>query len=155
MHRLWLVLLIGCGGSSTAPQQPQPQPNPNPQPQVQPTAPAGLTADVCAQKKNDFGPVELRDDQVALRRGTGVAKFADLASTREAPIEVCSPSEQRAWLGGVACNDGPPKTAPQRSGSVGPGGTCGSIIDLYIVECPEKSYEVFMDMYMCPPGKGF
>lgn len=152
MHRLWIVLLIGCGGSSPAPQQPQPQPAPPPQ--VQPAAPAGLTADVCAQKDDDFGPVKLREDQVALRRGTGVTRFADLVSTRETPIEVCSPREQRAWLGSVACNDGPPKAAPQRSGSVGPGGTCGSIIDLYLVDCPEKQYEVFMDMYMCPPGQG-
>ena len=157
MRNLLLVLLIGCGGSTPPPQTPPPS-NTLPtvqQPPVQTTAATGLTQDVCTQKKGDFGPVELREDQVALRRGTGVQKLSDLATTRETPIEVCSPAGQRAWLGAVTCAGGEKPTGAQRSGSVGPGGTCGSIIDLYMVGCPEKQYEVFMDMYMCPPGQGF
>jgi len=98
--------------------------------------------------------VPLREDQVALRRGTGAKTFADIVTTKETPIEVCMPGGQRAWLGSVSCIDGTKPTGSGRSGSVGPGGTCGSIIDLYMVTCPEKQYEVFMDMYMCPPGEG-
>ncbi|MBA3503483.1 MAG: hypothetical protein M4D80_08520 [Myxococcota bacterium] len=156
MRNLIVCLLIGCGGSTPPPQTPPPS-NALPtgqQPPTQTTA-TGLTQDVCAQKKNDFGPVELREDQVALRRGTGVQRLSDLASTREAPIEVCNPAGQREWLTAVTCAGGEKPTGAQRSGSVGPGGTCGSIVDLYMVGCPEKQYEVFMDMYMCPPGKGF
>ena len=152
-NAIWCLVLLGCGGSSAPPPQPPTNTSPDLTAQGQPpAAPAGLTADVCTQKKDDFGPVELRAEQVALRRGTGVTKFADLASTRETPIEVCMPGEQRAWLSSVACSDGSTNVPAQRSGSVGPGGTCGSIIDLYVVTCPEKQYEVFMDMYMCPPG---
>jgi hypothetical protein len=152
MHRIWFVLLIGCGGSAPAPQTPPPS-NTLPAGQQPPAAPAGLTQEVCAQKPDEFGAVKLRDDQVALRRGTGVQKLSDLASTREAPIEVCSPAGQRAWLSSVTCAGGEKPAGVQRSGSVGPGGTCGSIIDLYMVGCPEKQYEVFMDMYMCAPNE--
>jgi hypothetical protein len=117
------------------------------------TAPAGLTKDVCAQRADELGPVKLREDQVALRRGTGATKVSEIATSKAAPIEVCMPAGERAWLSSVACDDGT-KPAFQRSGSVGPGGTCGSILDLYMVKCSDKQHEVFMDMYMCPPGEG-
>jgi hypothetical protein len=39
-----------------------------------------------------------------------------------------------------------------RTGSFGPGGRCDSIIDRYDVPCPERTYQVFADGYVCPPG---
>jgi hypothetical protein len=149
MRTPWLLFLVACGGSAPPPQAPVSNTGSG----SQPPAPVGLSNDVCRQRSDDFGPVPLRAEQVALRRGTGVKKLADIVSTREAPIEVCMPDGERAWLEATSCGDGS-KPAFQRTGSIGPGGTCGSVIDLYAVTCPEKQYEVFMDMYMCPPGKG-
>lgn len=40
-----------------------------------------------------------------------------------------------------------------RAGSTGAGGRCGSIIDKYALECPEKTYDVFVDIYMCGPNE--
>jgi hypothetical protein len=166
---LAILIVSSCSGGSTS-QQPATIPSNQTPPTAgnePPAAPAGLTNEVCAQRADDFGTVRLQADQVALRRGTGVKTFAELVATREAPIEVCMPQGERAWLKSVACV-GAPQTPPSasepaapapsptfnRQGSVGAGGTCGSIIDLYVVNCPEKQYEVFMDMYMCPPGEG-
>ena len=150
---LWVLVVIGCGGSSKPPPQQPPQP-PVGQPPVEATASAGLTKEVCAQRADEFGPVPLRTEQVALRRGTGATRLSDVPSSKDAPIEVCMPGGEQEWLGSVTCPDGSKSMGAKRSGSVGPGGTCGSIIDLYLVACPDKEYEVFMDMYMCPPGQG-
>jgi hypothetical protein len=40
-----------------------------------------------------------------------------------------------------------------RVGNVGPTGRCGAIVDQYEVRCPEKTYEIFIDMYHCGPGE--
>lgn len=150
---LWVSVLVACGGKAPAPQPPPSNVSTTTQP-TEPAAPAVLTKEVCAQRADEFGPVPLRAEQVALRRGTGAKKLGDIATTKDAPIEVCMPVGEREWLASVTCADGTAPTSRQRSGSVGPGGTCGSIIDAYIVKCPEKDYELFMDMYMCPPGAG-
>ena len=151
----WVVMLVvGCGGSSPTPQTTPVSNQTTQQPPTTPPAPTGLTKEVCAQRGEEFGPVPLREDQVALRRGTGVKTFADLASSKDAPIEVCMPDGEHDWIKSVTCAGGATPSSSARSGSVGPGGVCGSIVDLYIVKCPEKEYEVFMDMYMCPPGLG-
>jgi hypothetical protein len=151
---LWVLVAIGCGGSSKAPQPPVQPDGPTIQNTPPPATPTGLTKEVCAQRADDFGPVPLRAEQVALRRGTGAKRITDVPSTKDAPIEVCMPGGQREWLASVTCPDESKPTNAQRAGSVGPGGTCGSIIDRYVVTCPDKEYEVFMDMYMCPPGAG-
>jgi hypothetical protein len=151
-----LVILVvsACSGGSTsqAPTLPSNQPPPATTDQAPPAT--GLTKEVCAQRADELGPIPLQANQVALRHGTGVKTFAELASSREAPIEVCGPRGEVAWIKSVTCADSSVPSASGRSGSVGPGGVCGSIIDLYTVTCPEKQYEVFMDMYMCPPGEG-
>jgi hypothetical protein len=154
---LVILILSSCfGGSSSQPATlPSNQtPPPSTAGTAPPAAPTGLAKEVCAQRATEFGAVPLQADQVALRRGTGVKTFADLKSTREEPIEVCMPQGERGWITSVTCSDGSKPSASGRSGSVGAGGVCGSIIDLYTVTCPEKEYEVFMDMYMCPPGEG-
>jgi hypothetical protein len=37
-----------------------------------------------------------------------------------------------------------------RVGNVGDGGRCNAIIDRYKVQCPEASYEIYLDGYVCP-----
>lgn len=149
---LWVLVLVGCGGTQAAP--PPVTNTAPPATAPPPAAPARLTSDVCAQRADELGPVSLRAEQVALRRGTGARTFAEVATTKDAPIEVCMPDGERAWIASVTCTDGSAPASSARAGSVGPGGTCGSVIDLYVVKCPEREYEVFMDMYMCPPGAG-
>ena len=94
------------------------------------------------------------------RNGTGVTVFHDAKSTKAAPIEMCGVAEATQWLTTLRCDNGsqPIKgiedAERERSGNVGPGGRCHSIIDRYIVPCPEKPYEIFIDAYVCaqPPG---
>lgn len=106
------------------------------------------------------GPLALNADMAAKRHGLGADKFSAVASTRERPVEVCGLQGELTWLTRVQCDDGSnpfpdlDKAHESRAGSVGSGGQCGHIIDLYEVPCPEKTYDVYMDMYMCGPGEG-
>ncbi|MFO8072433.1 MAG: hypothetical protein R6V85_11220 [Polyangia bacterium] len=45
-------------------------------------------------------------------------------------------------MAGLTPIDWHPAGAPRR---------CGRIVDLYVVPCPEKDYEIYMDMYHCSP----
>jgi hypothetical protein len=93
------------------------------------------------------------------RNGAGVTKFSQAKSTKELPIEVCTIPAETDWLASLSCDDG---TQPidghqaaemARVGNVGKGGRCGSIIDLYRIKCPEKSYDLYVDGYVCPQAK--
>jgi hypothetical protein len=103
-----------------------------------------------------FGPVFVSKEKYQSRTGSDAKTFATLVTTKDRPMEECGiPAvlEKLAWFG---CNDG---TNPfggksraahaSRRGSVGPGGRCHSIIDVYEVRCPETMYEVFADSYVC------
>jgi hypothetical protein len=98
-------------------------------------------------------------DQWDKRNGASVTKFSQAKSSKEAPVEVCTIPEEAEWLGELACEDG---TRPiggheaaemARVGNVGKGGRCGSIIDHYRVQCPEKTYDIYVDGYVCPQPK--
>jgi hypothetical protein len=90
------------------------------------------------------------------RNGAGVTVFRNARSTKEAPVEMCGVGAATEWLATLRCDDGsqPIKSVDDaehaRPGSVGPGGRCHSIIDRYLVPCPEQRYEIFMDAYICP-----
>jgi len=91
------------------------------------------------------------------RRGAGAKRFADVPSSQSQPIEVCGVKGEVEWLLAATCADGssPYKgdwdTAhASRTGSTGNGGRCDAILDVYEAKCPEKTYEVYMDMYVCP-----
>ena len=106
-----------------------------------------------------IGAVSLSADEASKRYGQGVTQLSKVPTTKEKPIEVCGVAAQHAWLMATRCDDGsaPFKSrgdaAGARSGSRGIGGRCKSTIDLYQVTCPEKTYDVFMDLYMCGPGE--
>ena len=90
------------------------------------------------------------------RNGAHVGKFSDATSTKEAPIEMCGASAATRWLIALRCDDGsqPLKNIDDaeraRPGNLGRGGRCQSIIDMYDVPCPERSYTLFIDIYVCP-----
>jgi hypothetical protein len=92
----------------------------------------------------------------AQRKGAGAKHVSEASSSKEHPVEVCGIASELTWLTAVTCDDGsrPFANASEahaaRTSNVGAGGRCGSIIDLYDVRCPEGSYEVFLDAYVCP-----
>ena len=145
-----LLVLAACGGKPAATSTtPRSEPA---QPPGGEAKPAGDNA-VCASRPEMIGPVMLDDAQAQQRYGANARTFADAPTTKERAIEVCGIPASRQWLRGTACADGSPPKQNGRSGSVGPGGRCGSIIDLYSVACPEGNYEVYIDIYMCGPNE--
>jgi hypothetical protein len=89
------------------------------------------------------------------RNGTNITKYSHAKSSKALPVEICGIPEENAWLGSLTCNDGsrPIKNSADaetfRKGNVGTAGRCGSIVDLYSVKCPEKSYDLYIDAYIC------
>lgn len=116
--------------------------------------------DLRACTENDPGKaVGMPRAEYDKRNGAGVTKFSQAKSTKDLPIEVCTIKAETEWLTQLSCDDG---TQPidgnqaaemARVGNVGKGGRCGSIIDLYRVKCPEKSYDLYVDGYVCPQAK--
>lgn len=106
-----------------------------------------------------IGAVALTADEANKRYGQGVTKLSEAPSSKEQPIEVCGVAQQHDWLLAAQCDDGssplkaPEAAAGARVGSMGVGGRCASVIDKYVVTCPESSYDVYMDLYMCGPGE--
>ncbi len=107
-----------------------------------------------------YAPVGMSQADWAVRNGAGATRFGDVESTTGAPVEVCGIPAEMDWLMVPTCNDGsrPFDSASHahaaRVGNVGAGGRCGSIIDLYEVPCPEGTYAIYMDAYVCPVPDG-
>jgi hypothetical protein len=173
MTRLVLVTTIwiaaaACGGSRAATTTTTPAAPPSntggTTTETTDTTPAPAADDraVCANHPDEMGPYLLTDAQAAQRTGQGVRSIGALPATTKAhPVEVCGVAAENAWLAGLTCADGShPYRGPQdveasRAGNVGAGGRCGGIIDLYKVPCPDHTYDVYMDMYLCGPGESF
>lgn len=89
------------------------------------------------------------------RANPRAATFSGSPSSFEEPIEVCGVGGQLAVLTTLRCDDGSRPFADRgaahrsRVGSADGGGRCGKAIDLYKVACPEKTYDVFLDLYVC------
>ena len=88
-------------------------------------------------------------------------QVASVQSSQARPVEVCGVGGELSWLIKLTCPDGSsPFASTQiahnaRIGNTGAGGRCGTIIDLYSVPCPGQTYEIYMDMYHCPPEESF
>lgn len=108
-----------------------------------------------------YAPVAVSADEWAHRKGAGVRFFREVQSTKDDPVEVCGIPAEMTWLLDLVCQDGSnpyggsyERAHASRAGNVGAGGVCGSIIDLYEVPCPEGTYEIYMDAYVCPAPAG-
>lgn len=163
--RISLVLLVlaACGGG-TSTQSTAPTNNTPPAPPTEPPPPAAQAendSSICSTRPDEFSPMALDATQAAQRRGRDITKFSAAKATKEKPLEVCGVTQQQDWLMAATCDDGSRpyqdrmQIAKSRRGSVGAGGTCGTIIDLYAATCPEATYEIHIDMYHCGPGEGF
>ena len=103
-----------------------------------------------------YAPVGVSPQEFLRRKGTGIRRFSQAQSTKDQPVEVCGIPAQMEWLLAMTCDDGSrpfrsyDHAHSSRAGNVGPGGRCGSIVDLYEVPCPEGTYQVFIDAYVCP-----
>lgn len=104
---------------------------------------------------DDLGyPAGLAQDELA-SYGRDARTYADAPSTKDQPIEVCGFPAAAAWLSRMTCKDGsrplPTRRDAERMrvGNVGKGGRCGRIVDQYQVECPEMTYDIFIDAYRC------
>jgi hypothetical protein len=162
-----LALALACGGSSPEPSPPAAAPpatseapaaDPPPTTGEQ-SGPSWTDTSVCAQRADRFGPVTLDARQATGRYGHGSTRFDQVLSSVQRPVEVCGTGGELDWLFRTSCADGSHPFTDRaaahgaRRGSMGGGGRCGSVIDAYTVPCPEKTYEVYMDMYMCGPGE--
>ena len=94
----------------------------------------------------------------AKRRGADVTRFADAATSEQAPIEVCGIDGEVAWMTRATCKGGthpfatPDDANTRRDSYMARGGRCNSILDRYTVQCPEATYTIHVDRYICPPG---
>ena len=90
------------------------------------------------------------------RRGAALKRFADAKTTVDAPIEVCGIEGEVEWMTRVVCNDGSNPYGTQavandsRDSWLARGGRCNSVLDRYSVRCPEATYQVHVDRYVCP-----
>jgi hypothetical protein len=92
----------------------------------------------------------------ANRKGANVTRYSRHDSSKESPIETCGVRGQLQWLLEAVCDDGShpfrnlEHAHAARVRSVGSGGRCDAIIDLYNVSCPEGTYDIYIDAYVCP-----
>jgi hypothetical protein len=137
------------------PEEPDPEPTEEAPERASAPPPAELAKIKC-ERANDFSPVVLDAASYPNRRGATASRFSEVPTTKEEPLEACGVKGSLEALLRLRCDDGsnpfPSREAAHgsRSGNVGAGGRCGSIVDLYQVPCREQTYKVFIDMYMCP-----
>jgi hypothetical protein len=147
------TVLVACAGTTPPPQSPT---GSGRDATVAPLPPEGQLA--CA-RSDVFGPVLVPSGTYQARTGVAAARFSELVTTKERPLEECGLKTVLRRLVSLRCDDGSnpfggslQAAHMSRAGNVGPGGRCDAIIDRYVVKCPEATYAIFADMYFCTPG---
>ncbi len=106
-----------------------------------------------------MGTIPWSSDRASQRWGHGLYQFSMVKSSKQVPVEICGANDSYKYIAQLACDDGfhpfpsPNGARDARVGSMGPGGSCGRIIDLYMAGCPEGQYEIYVDMYHCAEGE--
>ena len=163
-----LTIIIGCGGApgeeTTTPHSQTTPPATDAQPRD------GVTTSnvdlgrpfACLVDPDSLGlmgTIPWTSERASQRWGHGLYQFSMVKSSKEVPVEICGANDSYKYISELACDDGfhPFSSVEQardaRVGSMGPGGSCGRIIDLYLARCPEGQYEIYVDMYHCAEGE--
>ncbi len=115
----------------------------------------------CPPREAPLGVVVWRAGRAHLRRYWAETDLQKVVTSKERPVEVCGVAGQIRWLLAATCPggshpfSGPIEAHRARLGNVGPGGRCGTtIVDLYRVRCPSRTFLVYMDLYECEEGHG-
>jgi len=132
--------------------------DPTATPATPPVAPLAdpVTTGLGCRRAEPLGPVLIPAARADERHGSNARTFDQLITTMEQPAEVCAIAGELELLTRLRCADGTSPFADAadahaaRVKNVGPGGRCGSVVDLYRVPCEEQTWEVFLDMYVCP-----
>jgi hypothetical protein len=116
------------------------------------------------KKQQPDGGIEVSNARALARRGYDDQRFSDRVSTADKPIEVCGYAQQLSWLTAMHCNDGSRPWGDDveaahaaRRGSLQPDdidSSCLHPIDAYEVKCPEQTYIVYNNLYVCPANEG-
>jgi hypothetical protein len=121
---------------------------------IGPAPPALVSgAELCGERAGPLERYVVVDPRQ--RHRPAVERFSQLAAAPDSPVEVCTAQAQYEYLARLRCEDGSlpfastDEVRKARDGSVGVGGRCGNVIDRYTVECPEESYVIHLDLYMC------
>lgn len=109
------------------------------------------------------GGIAVSAARAKARRGLYDHRFGARVSSPEVPIEVCGFRRQLEWLTAQQCADGSRPWGDDleaahkaRRGSVVPEdlmSSCLRPIDAYVVKCPEQTYTVFINLYVCAAGE--
>lgn len=115
---------------------------------------------VACEKEGLLGPNRVSEADYASRYGASAERYSEVPTSKERPLEVCGIPASGEALTRLTCDDGSRPfgddagaAAAARNGSMGSGGRCGAIIDLYTVPCPEGRYAVYVDAYFCGPAE--
>lgn len=118
--------------------------------------PAPRTPAASCERTGPASAIAIPRDAWQHRTGAAVIRLRDVRSSKDRPVEMCGIPQANHWLMALRCDDRSRPIASEadaeraRPGNVGPGGRCRSIIDRYVVPCPEARYELFVDSYVCP-----
>lgn len=115
-------------------------------------------------RRRPDGSFDLTAEDMLARRGLGDRVFGETPSTVQSPIQVCGLRGQLEWLTRLTCADGSrpwgkdfQKAHNARTGSTMGYPRCpgdiGNMVDHYKAPCPEKQYDVYIDLYECGPGE--
>jgi len=101
-------------------------------------------------------PILVDDATWQARTGVRAKRFADVSTTIDEPVEVCNIDGEVEWMTSMTCNDGSKpygskaEVNESRDGWLERGGRCNSVLDRYTVSCPEATYTIHVDRYVCP-----
>ncbi len=129
---------------------------------VHPIAPLPPAAKIDAKKDcaraDAYSEIHAREEVYQGRYGSSATHYSQLQTTLQRPLEECGLQSALEHLSQLACDN---ETQPfatlesahnARKGSMGSGGRCASIVDVYEIVCPESRYLIHVDMYFCGPS---
>lgn len=118
---------------------------------AEPSPPPSTSGSSC-NRPDPLGPVLMPTADA--QRSPATTILPNLNSSKESPVELCGVEAELNWLVTLRCLNGsvPLRTvrdaSAARSRSIR-AGRCDSMVDLFDVNCPERTYVVFVDAYVC------